>query len=1002
MKNTMSLAATLLSAHLLYAPMLLAQTTASLTGTVTAGGQPLAGVTVTISSPALQGTRSTVTGDAGAYHFPALPPGEYRAVFLRDGLLSATVETTLRLSQPARADAFMQLLPSVDTMTVTRSAPSVLESPQIATNLPLALIERLPLQRNQLATAQFAPGVSANAVSNGQLQISGGPGYDNLVLVNGAVVNENTRGQMRPMYVEDAIQETTVITGSISAEYGRFTGGVVNTITKSGGNELTASLRDSLGSPRWSAQTPAGETRESTLSHVWEGTLGGFLLRDRLWFFTAGRWAKNDTARQTIIVPASATPASAASPAISYAESNDQKRYEAKLTAQLAPRHNVVASYFAIDTQGTNVRFNNNIYDEASLTTRDDPESLIGALYQGMLGGNVLVEAQYSGRRFSDRTGSFATDLAGGTVLLDRANNNTRFNAPTLCGVCDVERRDNDDWQLRGRAFFDAGRAGSHDVVAGVDRFTERRYANNHQSGSDFSLFVTRVQWRDGVLYPVITPTTPNGGGSFIRWNPILVPASENDLRTDSAYLNDTWSLGRRVQLSAGLRWDRNHAADADGVVSANDQKLAPRLAVQYDVSGNGRNRVSVSYAEYTSRIADSIASSNQASGNAASIDFAYRGPGINGNALNTSLADAIRSVFAYFNGTQGGTDNRAAVNLRPNGTRSIPGYATYFDGTLASPYVRELTVGYGMQLGNSGYVRADAIRRDWRDFYAASITTATRRTNTPLGIPVDLTLLRNSNDVRREYNAVQLQARWTPRGFEAGAHYTYAKLRGNDDGESPTSGAVANIVPELYYPEFFDYDATPVGALPGDQRHRVRAWAGYTFDLRRAIVSASVLHGFDSGLPYSIAGPINLTRYTGAPTNPGYATVPNGLYYFSGRGALRTAGIHSTDLALRTSIRTGTLEWFAQGDLLNAFNRDGIADPQRLGTTVSTAVNSAALLPFDPNGQTPIECPRDAAATVCTAMGAHYQLAANFGAPLNDLAYQRPRTVRLSLGVRF
>src|SRR6185369_291930 len=225
----------------------------------------------------------------------------------------------------------------------------------------------LPLQRNQLATAQFAPGVNGNTLSNGQLQISGGPGYDNLVLVNGVVVTENVRGQMRPMYVEDAIQETTLITGAISAEFGRFSGGVVNTITKSGGNLLGGSLRDSLSSPAWSAQTPAREERESTLNHVWEATLGGYVLRDRLWFFTAGRWAKNDTARTTLSIPAGTSPVSPASPSISYAEGNDQKRYEGKLTAQLGSQMTLVGSFFGIDTKGTNVRFSNNLYDEASL-----------------------------------------------------------------------------------------------------------------------------------------------------------------------------------------------------------------------------------------------------------------------------------------------------------------------------------------------------------------------------------------------------------------------------------------------------------------------------------------------------------------------------------------------------------------------------------------------------------------------------------------------------------
>lgn len=979
----------MVAASLFVCGRIAAQTSAALTGTVTSAGRPAEGIVVTVASPELQGTRATRTSESGAYLFPSLPPGVYSVTF--DDRVRATA--VLRLSQTARVDAAMEAI------TVTAAPPSTLDEPEVSTSLPLALIDRLPLQRNQLATAQLAPGVNANAVSNGQLQISGGPGYDNLVLINGVVVNENTRGQMRPMYVEDAIQETTLLTGAISAEYGRFTGGVVNTITKSGGNEPAGSLRDSLSSPRWSAQTPALEARDGGLSHVWEATLGGAVLRDRLWFFTAGRWAKNDTARQTLAVPAFASPASPALPGISYTEGNDQRREEAKLTAQIGAAHSIAASYFGVQTKGTNVRFNNNIYDEASLTTRNDPESLVAVHYGGALASNVLAEGHYSARRFADRSGAFATDIVGGTLLLDRSNNNTRFNAPTLCGVCDVERRNNDDVLLKAHAFI----AGAHELVAGADRFTERRYANNHQSGSDFSLFVTRVQARDGVLYPVITATNANGGGSFIRWNPILVPARNDALRTDSAFVNDVWTAGVHWQISAGLRWDRNHAADADGVVSSDDRKLSPRLGVQFDVRGDGRHRINASYGEYVSRIADSIAASNQSAGNSASIDFAYRGPSINDRALDTPMADAIAQVFAYFNGTQGGTANRAANNLRANGTRSIPGYAAYFDGTLSSPYVREMTVGYGAQIGRSGYVRADVVDRDWRDFYAASVTTSTRRANTPLGIPVDLLLMRNSNDVQRRYRALQLQARWTPSRIDSGLFYTYAKLRGNDEGENGTTGAVPNVDPSLYYPEYFAYErAAPVGYLPGDERHRVRAWLGYSWPLRLGTLSATLLHNYDSGLSYSIAAPINLTRYAGAPSNLGYNSVPNGIYYFSGRGALRADDVHSTDVALRGSIRVGPLEWFAQADLLNAFNRQAVADPQRLGTTVSTAANSTAFLPFDPAKQTPVECPRGAAAATCTAMGANYQLASNFGQPLNDLAYQRPRTYRFSVGARF
>src|ERR1051325_9904726 len=715
------------------------QTTAALSGTVTAGGGALAGVSVTIASAALQGTRSAVTGEAGAYSFANLPPGEYRVDFERAGFRAVRSEATLRLSQISRVDVVMT---AGETITVQGSAPAVLESPQVSTSLPLRLVERLPGQRNQLAAAQLAPGVTANTLSNGQLQISGGPGYDNLVLVNGVVVTETTRGQMRPMYVEDAIQETTLITGAISAEYGRFSGGVVSTVTKSGGNELSGSLRDSLSSPRWSAQSPALETRESTINHVWEATFGGYLLRDRLWFFSAGRWAKNDTARQTTPVPAFAgTPATAAGGAISYAEGNDQKRWEGKLTGSLSSQQTLTASYFGIRTDGTNVRFNNNFYDLDSLTTRHDPESLLALYYNGVVLPNVLLEGRYSARRFSDRSGAFTTDLVAGTVLLDRSNNNTRFHSPSLCGVCDAQRNDNRDAQLAAHAFLDAGRLGTHDVAAGLDRFTQDRYASNHQSGSDFLLFVTRVQSVNGTLYPVVTPSNANGGGTFIRWNPILQPAAANELRTDSAWINDVWTPAPRWRFSLGVRFDRNRAADGDGTVAANDRRFSPRLSAQYDVRGDGRQQLNASFSDYTTLIADSIASSNQAAGSAAAIDFAYRGPAINDRALTTSMDDVIRTVFDFFNNSQGGTANRNPNNLRANGSRTIPGYATYFDGTLASPYVRELTVGYGTQLGRNGYVRADYVHRDWHDFYVQSVTTATRRTNTPLGIPVDLAL---------------------------------------------------------------------------------------------------------------------------------------------------------------------------------------------------------------------------------------------------------------------
>ena len=58
------------------------------------------------------------------------------------------------------------------------------------------------------------------------------------------------------LYIEDAIQETTVAIAGVSAEYGRFGGGVVNVITKSGGNQFAGSFRDTLNNDNWRTLTP--------------------------------------------------------------------------------------------------------------------------------------------------------------------------------------------------------------------------------------------------------------------------------------------------------------------------------------------------------------------------------------------------------------------------------------------------------------------------------------------------------------------------------------------------------------------------------------------------------------------------------------------------------------------------------------------------------------------------------------------------------------------------
>lgn len=99
-------------------------TTGTLSGTVTSQGNAVAGVTVTVSSPDLQGTRTAVTGEAGGYRFPALPPGNYTATFELEGMQRVTKNVTVVLAQDARVDADLRVASVAESITVSISSRS--------------------------------------------------------------------------------------------------------------------------------------------------------------------------------------------------------------------------------------------------------------------------------------------------------------------------------------------------------------------------------------------------------------------------------------------------------------------------------------------------------------------------------------------------------------------------------------------------------------------------------------------------------------------------------------------------------------------------------------------------------------------------------------------------------------------------------------------------------------------------------------------------------------
>ncbi len=954
--------------------------TGKLTGKVTADGEALPGVTVTATSPNLQGSRTTVTSGGGTYIFAALPPGTYQAIFELEGMQSQSAEILISAAQNKRFDIAMSVAEVTETIVVTGNTETFSATGAAATTYSSDTIEELAVARDLDSTVLLTPGVQNSGPGSDQdtnaITIAGAQSYESLFLVNGVVVNENLRGQSLELFIEDAIQETTTSTSAISAEYGRFTGGVVNAITRSGGNQISGSVRANLENEDWEQPTPVTVAQEDSIKDTYEVTLGGYFWKDRLWFFTAGRTFDRDQAEQTFVTN------------VPYTRGRSEDRLEGKLTLALTKSHTLLASIIDIDSQTTNNDPFGIVLETKALTDREDPQTLTAFNYTGIVTPNLFVEAQYSEREFSigKGAGSNATDFIGGTTLIDLQNSAATYHTPYFCGFCRDEERNNESLLVKGSYFVSTDNAGSHDIVIGYDSFSDLTASENHQSPTGFQVWGDTTIKREGApeLFPVITP-----GVAWVQWFPIFNPTQGADFTTDSFFANDRWQLNDKWSFNLGLRFDENDGRNSAGAVVASDSSLSPRLGASYDLKGDGDLVIHASYGQYVAALNSGIADGTSVAGSPADFEWDYQGPAINAdpNAPTASLIgqdEAIDIVFNWFDSV-GGTANTDLLFFA-----DVPGANTIIRGSLDSPTADEFTVGVTKRLGDKGLFRADYVRRDFGDFYFERRDQTTGQTSSDELGDFDLGLIVNDDSIlERVYDGVhtQFSYRVSDRLNVAG-NYTWSHARGNFEGENRDSGPLSGTAGE--YPEYKAFAQNlPHGDLETDARHKLRLWGIYNLvQGERHNLSVSLLQSFTSGSPYGAEGAVSSRDFI---ANPGYLTPPREVdYWFTGRGAFTSEDITSTDLGINYSFGWNLggkkFEIFIQPEILNVFDESGALV---VNDTVLDATNSADFESFNPFTDTPVQ-------------GVHWDFGPNFGQPVRDTDFQRPRTFRLSAGFRF
>ncbi len=948
--------------------------TGVLTGTATdSDGLVLPGVTVTVSSSALQGLRTTVTDGNGVYSLRGLPPGEYTLVFELSGM--RTVEATQRvdLGLTARVDARMQLATLTEVVTVTAELPTLVTSVTGGANYRAEEISVLATGRTVQGIANLAPGLTDNTPNAGQVTISGAFAFDNQFLVDGVDVADNLFGTANNLFIEDAIEEVQVLTSGISAEFGRFSGGVVNAVTKSGGNQFSGSFRDSIYKPGWTEETPfeteRNQTREGDLQHVYEWTVGGPILRDRLWFFHAGRKQE------------ATTPAPFPQTGIAFDRVSKNDRLEFKGTATPIQNQTFTGTYLRNQTAQTQATFGFSI-DPSTVVNRTLPNDLMVGAWRGVINNQLFATAQVSRRTFGFRDSGGTSTAITDSPFLTRSFTPgvvfAHYNAPYFDST-DPENRNNR--QIAGSLsyFLTTNSLGSHDLKAGYENFNTTRTGGNSQTATDF-VFATDylvsggspVVGADGKLIPIFVP----GQSRIENW--IATRGANIDITTQSFFVHDRWVATNRVTLDLGLRYERVRSEATGGIIGVDTDTLAPRLGATWDVLGDGRQTVQATYGRYSGKYSETQVARNTNVGIPNLLLYEYTGPA--GQGLNFAPAFDL--------------SNYRVINA------SFPLTNIFIADGLSSVISDEITFSYGRQIGTRGAAKATYQRRSMSNFIETFINDPSPAGKVQLvqpGLPprtLDRVVNDNTSDLRRDYQALIFQSnyRMTNR-WSVNAHWTIQlENDGTIEGEgtnTPGAASIFGTYPEIYPAGYAR--VVPDGRLDDFQQHKVRAWTTYAWDFGRfGTADTSVLWRYNSAATYSLSATVPTSAIQRA-RNPGYALPPQSqTLFFDERGSEEFEPSSLFDFSVTYQIPVfRTLRPWIKLDLFNAFNDQSLV---RFNTAI-TANNAG---PVDADGL-PLDFNRGANFGKATAISHFPQSAAN---PSGEALYAR--TFLMSFGLRF
>jgi len=598
-------------------------------------GHPLPGVTLTATGPSLIGTVSDVSKADGSFRLPVLPPGTYEVKAELSGFKTVRRGAIIvRVGMTVTINIQMEVTTIEEEITVTAPSPTIdVRSTKISNPVTTELLEHLPMNRSLTSIFSALPG-AAGTIATYSGSIHGASAWGVTYEIDGVNANCPTTGGFYGTAQFDSIEEIEILSGGLPSQVGATGGAFVNIVTRSGGNSFHGQiqgfythkkLNEILFRDEQLSAMAIGKPRFTIYDLDSSATLGGPIIKDKIWFFSTVSFAPRKWLSLFI-------------PTTIFGKKYDQYEYaqatwqpQLKLTAQLSKS----LRFFLIANGWI---FNNENYEDwarksydANFRQKNNWRITSTANLNWLISNNTFLDLRI-GTVYYDYPITSKPDYDANTCYRDIY---TGYYWNGIQSWQSFMIRHTRIASARLTHFLDDFLGGNHEFGAGLEyQWGFDRYGYARTNPMNWHYYNGNPYYYRG-YYNLTSPHPVFGDGRLEFTN---CGTAKGDSWKDlieyriAGYLQDSWTIKNRFTINAGIRLDHlkgwGGEATSTGIGGlpfeigkslqpslgfnpfgpfkvepikgvVNFVEISPRIGLSYDLFGDGKTALKLSFSRY-------------------------------------------------------------------------------------------------------------------------------------------------------------------------------------------------------------------------------------------------------------------------------------------------------------------------------------------------------------------------------------------------------------------